>query len=160
MRDESHGRDLQASRTESAVLATEYGKLPKAELAFPGTQRDRLVKLILDGTKTLTTALLIDYTESGEALPAKGNRSILVDSAGKAVALLETTDVAICRLGEVSERDVRDEGEGDATVQQWRRNHEAFWNSNEYRASFTDSSFSLSDDTAVVLERFRVVERL
>lgn len=135
-------------------------QLPKAEFVFPGPQRDRLVKLILDGTKTLTTALLIDYTEEGEPLPMKGNRSVLVDSAEKAVAILETTEVTVCRLGEVSDRDVRDEGEGDATVQQWRRNHEAFWNSSEYRACFADPSFSLSDDTPVVLERFRVVERL
>lgn len=39
--------------------APEPGNLPKAEFMFPGPERDRLVGLILAGTKTATAALMI-----------------------------------------------------------------------------------------------------
>ena len=41
----------------SVNTAFETSDLPKAEFMFPGPERDRLVKLILDGVKTVTTAV-------------------------------------------------------------------------------------------------------
>ncbi|MBW3080015.1 ASCH domain-containing protein [Bifidobacterium sp. 79T10] len=132
--------------------------LPKAEFMMPGPERDRLVGLILDGTKTATATLLIDYVECNEALPKIGNRSVLVDSEDHGVAVLTTTDVSVVRLADVTDRQAIDEGEGDATAAQWRRTHEAFWNSDEYRAGFSDPTFPLDDDILVVLEHFAVTE--
>ena len=43
--------------------------LPRNEFAFPGPLRDKLVAAILDGSKTATTGLLIDYEHEGEPLP-------------------------------------------------------------------------------------------
>ena len=134
--------------------------LPSAEFMMPGPERDRLVALILDGVKTATSALLNDYTESGEPLPHVGDRSVLVDSDGRGVAVLATTDVAVTRLGDVADRQALDEGEGDMTAAQWRHTHETFWNSDEYRAGFADPDFALDDDTLVVLEHFTIAERL
>ena len=45
----------------SVNTAFETSDLPKAEFMFPGPERDRLVKLILDGVKTATAALMIEY---------------------------------------------------------------------------------------------------
>lgn len=44
----------------SVNTAFETSDLPKAEFMFPGPERDRLVKLILDGVKTATAALMIE----------------------------------------------------------------------------------------------------
>nr|WP_274619238.1 ASCH domain-containing protein [Bifidobacterium amazonense] len=126
---------------------------------MPGPERDRLVRLILDGMKTATSALLLDYTSCGEPLPRVGDRSVLVDSNGQGVAVLATTDIAVTRLGDVTDRQALSEGEGDTTAAQWRRTHETFWNSDEYRAGFADPTFPIDDDTLVVLEHFRVTER-
>ena len=57
--------------------APEPGNLPKAEFMFPGPERDRLVGLILAGTKTTTAALMIEYEEDDEPLPQVGERSPL-----------------------------------------------------------------------------------
>ncbi|MBT1170147.1 ASCH domain-containing protein [Bifidobacterium sp. SO4] len=140
-------------------LFPEYADLPKAEFMAPGPARDRLVGLILDGVKTATASLLIDYEECGDPLPRIGGRSVLVDSDGQAVAVLATTDVAVIRLADVTDRHALAEGEGDTTAAQWRRTHEAYWNSEEYRAWFADPTFPINDDTLVVLERFTVTER-
>ena len=43
--------------------------LPVAEFAFPGPLRDQLVAAILDGSKTTTTGLLVEYEREAEPLP-------------------------------------------------------------------------------------------
>ncbi|WP_223847850.1 ASCH domain-containing protein [Bifidobacterium reuteri] len=140
--------------------ASDLANLPKAEFMMPGPERDRLVGLILDGTKIATAALLLDYVECADPLPRTGNRSVLVNSDDHGVAVLATTDVAVIRLADVTDQHAIDEGEGDTTAAEWRRTHEMFWDSDEYRAEFRDPSFPLDDDTLVVLEHFTVTQRL
>jgi uncharacterized protein YhfF len=56
----------------------------------------------------------------------------------------------------------RDEGEGFTSVADWRRKHEAFWRDTtvqKIRDHLGDPTWDLTDDTAVVMEWFRVVER-
>lgn len=93
-------------------------------------------------------------------MPRIGDRSVLIDSDGQGVAILVTTDVAVTRLAGVTDRHALAEGEGNATAAQWRRTHETYWNSAEYRSYFTDPTFPIDDDTLIVLEHFKVVERL
>ena len=128
-------------------------ELPLAEFAFPGPLRDKLVAAILSGAKTTTTALAAGYID--EPLPVAGEVSAVVDSDGRRVAAIETTDVRVLRLADVDLRHALDEGEGDRTVAQWRAGHEQFWNSPEVLAELGDD-FTLDDDTQVVTERFRL----
>lgn len=131
--------------------------LPRAEFAFPGPLRDRLVAAVLDGSKISTTGLVVDYEHEGEALPRVGERSVLVDSDDRPVAVIEVTDVRVVPLSEVDFAHVVDEGEGDASVAEWRANHEAFWHSDEMREALDDPEFTVDDSTLVVLQRFRLV---
>ncbi|TDC37105.1 ASCH domain-containing protein [Micromonospora sp. 15K316] len=131
--------------------------LPRAEFAFPGPLRDRLVAAILAGTKTSTTGLLLGYECEGEPLPRAGQRSVVVDSAERPVAVIELTEVRVVRLADVDLRHARDEGEGDESVAEWRAGHEEFWHSPEVRAELGDPDFTVDDDTLVVAERFRLV---
>ncbi|ANP74232.1 ASCH domain-containing protein [Cryobacterium arcticum] len=134
--------------------------LPVAEFAFPGPLRDRLVAAILDGSKTSTTSTLVEYGIEDEPLPEVGARQVLIDSAGQPVAVIETTAVQVVRLADVDVRHARDEGEGHDSVAGWRAAHEAFWTSPDMRGYLNDPTFSVTDDTPVVLERLRVVELL
>ena len=47
-----------------------------------------------------------------------------------------------------------------AQVAQWRAGHEEFWHSEEMRAELGDPEFTVDDDTLIVAERFRLIERL
>jgi uncharacterized protein YhfF len=134
--------------------------LPRTEFAFPGPLRDRLVAAILDGSKTSTTGLVVDYELEGEPLPEVGNRSVVVDSDDRPVAVIEVTGVRVVPLGEVDLAHVVDEGEGHAGVAEWREGHERFWHSEEMRAALEDPGFTVDDATPVVLERFRLVTDL
>lgn len=132
--------------------------LPDAEFAFPGPLRDALVAAILDGSKTSTTSVALQYDVDSEPLPVPGARSVLVDSAQKPVAILEVTGVRLVPLGEVDLAHVLDEGEGHESVAQWRAAHEQFWHSAEFRSAVGNPDFTVDDTTVAVLERFRVVE--
>lgn len=135
-------------------------ELPRSEFAFPGPLRDRLVSAILDGRKVTTTSLALEYEIEHETLPFVGQRSVVIDSNDQPVCVIETVEVLTAALGDVGYQHVVDEGEGHATVSEWRRGHEHFWRSREMTDSLGHATFVLDDATPVVLERFRVVERL
>lgn len=128
----------------------------------PGPLRDELTAAALSGAKTTTASLLADFEMEGEELPTEGQRDILVDSAGRPVAVVENISCRVCRLADVDDQHAIDEGEGYANAAEFRVAHEGYWNSyiDEVRAKLGDPSFALGDDTPIVLERFRIVERL
>jgi len=133
------------------------------ELGFAGTPlREQLVAAVLRGDKTATAGLLVDYEREGEALPLPGRRSLLVDNDGEGVAILETTEVRVLRVGDCDEQFARDEGEGFETVAEWREAHDRFWRgyADEIRHHLGDPDWDVTDDTLFVAERFRLVEVL
>ncbi|MCX5200414.1 ASCH domain-containing protein [Streptomyces sp. NBC_00237] len=131
--------------------------LPVMEFAFPGPLRDQLVAAILSGEKTSTTGLVLDYELAGDPLPRPGDRTAVVDSDGRRVAAIETTEVRILRLADVDLQHAVDEGEGFTSVADWRTGHESFWHSAEMRAELGDPEFTVDDDTMVVAQNFRLL---
>lgn len=134
--------------------------LPESLFAFPGSLRDRLVSAILSGAKRTTTGLLAELELEGEA-PGDdvGLREVVVDSAGRPVAVTRTTEAHVVRLGDVTLEHAVAEGEGHASVAEWRAGHERFWRSDEERAWFREHGAeppALDDDTPVVCWRFEV----
>jgi uncharacterized protein YhfF len=127
-------------------------ELPVAEFAFPGELRDRLVASILAGEKTSTTGLYAEYEEEGEARAEPGDRALVVDSDGRGVAVIETTECRVVPIRQIDLQFAVEEGEGFESVADWRDTHERFW------ASYRDDP--IDDDTLVVAERFRLVERI
>jgi adenosylmethionine-8-amino-7-oxononanoate aminotransferase/uncharacterized protein YhfF len=133
------------------------GRLGVGEFAFPGPLRDLLVAAILDGSKTTTTGLLDDYARDREPLPRAGDRDVVIDSAGDPVALIEIIAVHVIPVGEVDLAHALGEGEGYASVAEWRAGHEDFWHSKEMRDSVGDPAFTVNDATLAVTLAFRLV---
>ena len=131
--------------------------LPVMEFAFPGPLRDQLVAAILAGDKTTTSGLVADYEHEGDPLPRPGERHAVIDSAGNRVAVIETTAVRVIRLADVDLAHAVGEGEGYTSVAEWRAGHERFWHSAEYRAAMGDPGFTVSDDTLMVAQSFRLL---
>ncbi|MEZ2371839.1 ASCH domain-containing protein [Arthrobacter sp. RCC_34] len=128
---------------------------PISEYAFPGPLRDRLVAALLDGTKTSTSSLLLEYSPA-EALPRAGDRAVVVDSAGTPVAVETVTSVEVRRLDAVTLEHALAEGEGFESIAEWRAAHEDFWHSDEFRDSIGDPGFRVTDDTQVVCVRMSI----
>jgi uncharacterized protein YhfF len=144
----------------NSASTSDFSKLPVAEFAFPGPLRDRLVRAILDGRKTTTTGLALAYQVEQASLPKLGEQFVVIDSNGLPVAVIEETNVKVVPLSEVDLAHVMDEGEGHSTIASWRAAHENFWRSDEMLAILDDPAFTVDDETPVVLERFKLVERL
>ena len=134
--------------------------LPHAEFGFPGPLRDRLVAAILDGEKVSTTGLLEEYRREGTPVGEPGHRELVVDSEGRGVGVIETTEVEVKRMGDVDLAFAVDEGEGFETLEEWRDAHVRFFRSPEMVAALGDPPVAIDDDTLVVCSRFRLVERV
>ncbi|MFC3299360.1 ASCH domain-containing protein [Arthrobacter agilis] len=130
--------------------------LPPVEFGFPGPLRDALIAAMRSGAKTTTTSLLREYEIEDESLPMIGQRGVVIDSEGKESFVIETTEIATVRLGDVPLEHAVSEGEGYESVAQWREAHSRFWSSAAMRAEL-GSDVELTDDTLVVLERFIVI---
>ena len=126
-------------------------ELPPYELGYARTDlRRQLVDAVLRGEKTATAGLRSDFApHTDDPLPKAGERFALLDFDDRPVAVVETTEVRVVRAGDVDLDFARDEGEGFESVEDWRRAHERFWSEHE-----------ITDDTLIVAERFRLVERL
>lgn len=142
-------------------MRDDLARLPASGFAFPGALRDELTALALAGVKTTTAGLFAELEADGDALPEPGSREVLLDSDGQPVAVIETVDCRVVRLADVDDRHAIDEGEGYADAAEFRVAHERFWNGyiDDLRRRI-GSSFTIDDDTLVVLQRFAVVERI
>ena len=114
--------------------------------------------MIVAGEKTTTTGLVAEYERENEPLPTPGLRQVVVDSAGRPVAVIETTAVRVMRLDDVDLNHALGEGEGYASVTEWRAGHEWFWQSVEMRQALDDPMFTVGGDTLVVAQEFRLIQ--
>ena len=120
-----------------------------------------LTDLVLAGTKTATAGLLVELELDGDEMPVPGMREAIRDADGNVPCVIETTECRVVRMAEVDDQFARDEGEGFAGAADWRVAHERFWNDDlaEIRDRLGDPAWSLIDDTQVICQRFRVIER-
>lgn len=107
-----------------------------------------LALLVRDGPKRATAGLASDYEDENETLPASGDLSLVLDGEGLPVCVIRTTSVEIRRFGDVDEAFAWDEGEGDRTLDWWRRAHTWF---------FDQRGTAIDEDTLMVLERFELL---
>jgi uncharacterized protein YhfF len=128
--------------------------------AFPGPDRDRLVDAVLRGEKTATSSLFAQWEADGEELPDPGERRPVLDSNDDPVATVEFTSVDVIRLGDADLDLVREEGEGFKSVTEWRREHEHFWRGQVIPRLSGPLAIELTDETRIVVERFRLVDQL
>ena len=112
---------------------------------------DRLLFLVLEGTKTATASALAEYEADGEALPEPGDLSIVLDGADHPRALIRTTSVRVVPFADVDAAHAYAEGEGDRTLRYWREAHRRFFEAH------TSLGQGFPDDVPVVLERFVVL---
>lgn len=113
---------------------------------------NELAALVLSGRKRATAALVWAHESEGKRVPARGDLSIVTDFAGNAVCIIETMRVDIVPFSGVGAEFAATEGEGDGSLQYWRRAHEAFFGRECERIGRRPEP-----DMPVVCERFEVV---
>ncbi|WDH77315.1 ASCH domain-containing protein [Exiguobacterium marinum] len=122
-----------------------------------GDDANALAALVVSGKKTATCSAHVLYEMENELLPYVGQYAIVLDATERPVAIIQTTDVTIQPMNEVSEEFALAEGEG--TYADWWDIHERFFSEllGSYQLSFSPS-MKLVCERFIVVDRFNVKE--
>ena len=104
---------------------------------------DELLDLVIRGIKTATCS-----TEDEPNTSTPRERWIVLDGHGEPCCVIESTEVSYRRFDEVDATFAFDEGEGDRSLDYWRKAHRAYF----------ARQGKFSEDMMLMCERFRLVE--
>ena len=82
-----------------------------------------LCDLVLQGKKTATASLVWEYEEKPEDAPVLDGYSVVTDFDGNPKCVVQTTELRVLPFNQVDAKFAFDEGEGDRTLEYWRRVH-------------------------------------
>ena len=117
-----------------------------------GSSADELAQLVVSGTKTATSSAYPLYDLKNEPLPATDAYSVILDSKGNAVCVIQTTKVEIVPFKEVIAEHAYKEGEGDKSLDAWKEVHEKF-----FTKALNKVGLHFTYDMKVVCEEFSVI---
>lgn len=119
--------------------------------AFGGAP-DELARLVLQGEKMATSSAYDIYQVKNQPLPQAGEYSVILNSKREAVCIIRTTKVQILPFDKVDEQHARKEGEGDKSLNYWRKIHRDF-----FKTALQKIGLSFDESRKVVCEEFEVV---
>lgn len=113
---------------------------------------DELGKLVLAGIKRATAGSVWSYESTGKGIPKPGDLSVVTDSNDTPLCIIETVQVDILPFSAVSEEFAATEGEGDGSLDYWRKVHFEYFTRECER-----SGRAFNHEMLLACERFRVV---
>ena len=119
-----------------------------------GEAPDKLAELVLQGIKTATCSVYDLYLIYNEKMPQEGDYSIILNSNKEAVCIIRTLKVYVTEFSRVSEEHAFKEGEGDRSLEYWRKVH-----SNFVTNELASVNKLFDEHSKVVCEEFEVVYR-
>lgn len=143
-------------RFKSSLPLNERPKNPNVSASFAGNKSitDELLALYFIGKKTAGSSIVEDFLAAGDPLPQKGNFWIFLNSKEEPCCILKTVNVKIHKFQEVPVEIAIAEGEGDLSLDYWRKIHSELYN------PFLHSwGLSCIEDATVITEFFRIVYR-
>ena len=108
-----------------------------------------LADLVARGIKRATASSLWAHQKTGFPLPQVGSAWIVTNWAGEAVCVVKTISVTTQAFREISVAQAKREGEGDGSLEYWRRVHQEF-----FAAEASGLGFEFSEEMTVVFEEF------
>ena len=115
---------------------------------------DELAALVLSGRKRASAGLAWAYESEGKPLAKPGDLSVVTRFSGEPVCVIETRKVTIVPFEDVTSEFAATEGEGDGSLEFWRRAHTAYFGRECKRLGR-----EFSQRMPVVCEEFAVVFR-
>ena len=104
--------------------------LRSIEFGTPGSMRERLNDLIINGNKRATGGLLKeDYIDEGEEIEFVGERLVILDNDQKQIGIIRVRRVEVLEFKDVPTDFALAEAEGDLSGDDFRQSHLKFWNS-------------------------------
>ena len=111
-----------------------------------------LADLVVQGEKQATASLLWSYEADNEPLPEVGQLSVITNWEGEPQCIVEVTEVEIKPYNAVTAEFAFIEGEGDKSLEYWRRVHWEF-----FSMECDEIGKEPAEDMLVILEKFKVI---
>lgn len=120
---------------------------------------DRLLALVLAGTKTATCSTLWAWEHENDDPLTPGTRAVILDGANTPRCIIETTQAPIVPYNQVTADFARAEGEhtpldlpDEQVLEHWRQGHWAF-----FTRTLPPLGFTPTPDMPVICECFKVI---
>ena len=117
-----------------------------------GDDADKLARLVRDGIKTATCSAYCFYEMEEETLPEAGSYNIILGSDDQAVCITRTTKVYVTPFSQVTADHAFKEGEGDRSLEYWRKVHKKF-----FTEDLKEAGLPFDEEMKLVCEEFEVV---
>ncbi|KHM22684.1 cytoplasmic protein [Klebsiella aerogenes] len=134
-------------------------KLKEIEMKYPGAGAwqmgdspelaSELANLIKKGIKTASCGSFASYQQE-ESAPRIGSYNIILDGQNVPVCVIRLVSLQLVRFCDINEEFARKEGEGDLSLEYWKKEHQRFF--------IREGHFS--EDMELIAEEFEVVEVL
>ena len=108
--------------------------------------------LVRDGVKVATCSMKYWYETEGLPMPVVGHLMVVLNWAGEPSSIIQVTKVSECRFRQITAEWALAEGEGDKTLESWRRGHRAF-----FEKECEQIGMPFTEEIMLVQEHFRVV---
>ncbi|MGG8076683.1 ASCH domain-containing protein [Klebsiella aerogenes] len=108
-----------------------------------------LANLIKKGIKTASCGSFASYQQE-ESAPRIGSYNIILDGQNVPVCVIRLVSLQLVRFCDINEEFARKEGEGDLSLEYWKKEHQRFF--------IREGHFS--EDMELIAEEFEVVEVL
>lgn len=148
----SHPSINQISQAYAAKIGVESLELAHWHFCDNQYDADDCANLVASGDKRATCHSLWGLEQRNEPLPQVGELNIVTNWNGEAVCIIETTQVDILPLNEITAEHAFIEGEGDKSLEYWQKVH---WD--YYTRELTELGLAPKADMPVVFEQFKVV---
>lgn len=125
------------------------------QIWFFGNTREmaaELAGLVLAGRKTATASLIAVNELNPEDAPRPDGFSVVTDFDGDPVCIIRTSEIRHVAFDEVDAEFAADEGEGDLSLDHWRRVH---WD--YFTREAKTNGFEFDARSIVCCERFRLL---
>ena len=110
---------------------------------------NELADLIKKGIKTASCGSFASYQQE-ESAPRIGSYNIILDGQNVPVCVIRLISMQLVRFCDVTEAFARKEGEGDLSLEYWKKEHQRFFSSEGH----------FSEDMELIAEEFEVVDVL
>jgi uncharacterized protein YhfF len=133
--------------------------LEQLKAKYPGAQAwqigdspalaDELATLVASGIKTASCGSFACW-QAEDPAPKLGSYNIILNGRDEPVCVIRIISLRLTRFCDVTEAFARKEGEGDLSLEYWRKEHQRFFS----------AAGIFSEEMELVAEEFEVVERV
>jgi len=135
--------------SEIDVLKVKYPGANAWQVGDSQELANELATLIIKGIKTASCGSFASYQQEDSA-PKIGSHNIILDGQDVPVCIIRLVAMRLVSFCDVTEEFARKEGEGDLSLEYWRKEHQRFFTREGY----------FSEDMELITEEFEVVEIL